>query len=47
MPKISDVGSKHVGTELLNDLIMILINRLVVVRSAVNLLLKVEGKQYL
>ena len=41
-PKISDVGTK-----LPNDLIMILINRSAVVRSAVNLLPKVEGKQYL
>ena len=39
VPKISEVGSKQVGTELPNDLIMILINR-----SAVNLLPKVEGK---
>ena len=47
VPKISEVGSKQVGTELPNDLIMILINRSAVVRSAVNLLPKVEGKQYL
>ena len=46
-PKISEVGSKQVGTKLLNDLIMILINRSAVVRSAVNWLPKVEGKQYL
>ena len=44
--KISEVGSKQVGTKLPNDLIMILINRSTVVRSAVNLLPKVEGKQY-
>ena len=43
---ISEVGSKQVGTKLPNDLIMILINRSAVVRSAVNLLPKVEGKQY-
>ena len=43
-PKISEVGSKQIGTKLLNDLIMILINRSAVVRSAVNLLPKVEGK---
>ena len=41
------VSSKQVGTKLPNDLIMILINRLAVVRSAVNLLPKVGGKQYL
>ena len=45
--KISEVGSKQVSTKLPNDLIMILINRSAVVRSAVNLLPKVEGKQYL
>ena len=43
---ISEVGSKQVGTKLPNDVIMILINRSAVVRSAVNLLPKVEGKQY-
>ena len=47
MSKISEVGSNQVGTELPNDLVMILINRLAVVRSAENLLPKVEGKQYL
>ena len=47
MPKISKVGSKQVGTALRNDVIMILINRSAVVRSAVSLLPKVEGKEYL
>ena len=47
MPKISEVGSQQVGTELPNDLIMILLNRSAVVRSAVNLLPKVKGKQYI
>ena len=47
VPKISEVGNNQVGTELPNDLVTILINRSAVVRSAVNLLPKVEGKQYL